>query len=170
MTKLEKTYLKIISTIFLIFCIFACTTRYLRQEGWRIFSNDVTVGMEHIFAGFGVPALLMIIMLLISILIYQKHNMKNTGDQFFNSVVYRLIVFFIAIFLTLDLSYSHEIIQAFEHVYNGQPRGYVQYWQIVCDQIGIFSYSTFTIYFYCRYIFNTNITHSDRLNATHSQD
>ena len=154
MSKSEVKYLKIISILFTMFCLIGCTSRYLRKQGYQFFSNDIIVGIEHILAGFGIPALFIIIMLLISFLIYKRHNIQNIFDQFFNSILFRFIFFIIAIFFTIDLSYSHEIKQAFEHVYHGKPRGYVQYWQIYCDQLGVLSFSIFTIHFYCKNIFN----------------
>jgi len=64
MSRLENKYLKIISTLFIAFSGIGLATRYLRKEKYYLFSNDLTVGIEHMLAGFGIPALIMIIVLL----------------------------------------------------------------------------------------------------------
>ena len=148
---LEKRYIKIFFCLSLILALTATLTRWLRMQKVELFNNDITVGFEHIVAGFGIPSFITVIFLFISILIYQKFKNENKIDAFFNSVLYRIILLLVAIFFTIDLSFSHEIIQACKEVYGNDPRGYIQTWQIICDQIGVFLYIIFTLKFYSKH-------------------
>lgn len=137
-------------TLFTYFCVLAClglTSRAIRNEhldmGHSIFSlldYDFVVWLEHLLAGFGIPAGISATFLLFTL--FEKNvevmKSKNKITNFFWSYKYPVFTYILGVCGYLYHMITHEFIkQTSEAGYWGQPVEAVDIFQVISGSLGM---------------------------------